>query len=251
MSDRQHHNTDVCVVGGGMAGLCAAIASARHGAKTVLVHDRPVLGGNASSEIRMWICGAHGKNLKETGLLEEIQLANCHRNPAGHYNIWDSVLWEAAAFEPHLTLLLNCSCTGCETDARGDRRRIASIDCWQLTTQTWHTIGAKVFIDCSGDSILAPASGAAFRTGREARDEFGEDIQPAVADEKTMGNSLLIQIRKTDRVQPFVAPRWAYKFESPDDLPYRIKGVQAHNFWWLELGGWMTRSAMPRASAMN
>ena len=237
MSHRFHHNVDVCVVGGGMAGLCAALAAARHGAKTVLVQDRPVLGGNASSEIRMWICGAHGKNLKETGILEEIQLDNCHQNPAGHYSIWDSVLWAKASHQPHLTLLLNCSCTGCEVDAQDDERRIASIDCWQLTSQTWHTIGAKVFIDCSGDSILAPASGAAFRMGREARDEFDEDIEPNAADEKTMGNTLLIQIRKTDQPQPFVTPRWAYKFDSPEDLPYRIKGVQGGNFWWIELGG--------------
>jgi len=237
MSDHQHHDVDVCVVGGGMAGLCAAVASARHGAKTVLVQDRPVLGGNASSEVRMWICGAHGKNLKETGLLEEVQLNNCYRNPAGHYSIWDSVLWELAAFQPNLTLLLNCACTGCETDGAADARRIASITCWQLTTQTWHHIGAKVFIDCSGDSILAPGSGAAFRVGREARDEFDEDIEPAQADDKTMGNTLLIQMRRTDTPQPFVPPRWAYKFESPDDLRYRMRGVNGGNFWWIELGG--------------
>ena len=49
---QQKHKVDVCVIGGGMAGLCAAIAAARHGAKTVLMHDRPVLGGNASSEMK-------------------------------------------------------------------------------------------------------------------------------------------------------------------------------------------------------
>ena len=73
---RTNHRVDVCVVGGGMAGICAAIAAARNGANTVLIHDRCVLGGNASSEIRMWICGAHGENNKEAGVLEEIQLAD-------------------------------------------------------------------------------------------------------------------------------------------------------------------------------
>lgn len=57
------HTADLCVVGGGLAGMCAAIAAARHGSRVVLMHDRPVLGGNASSEIRMWICGAHGGNM--------------------------------------------------------------------------------------------------------------------------------------------------------------------------------------------
>ena len=57
-----YHKVDLCVVGGGLAGMCAAVAAARHGIKVALMHDRPVYGGNASSEIRMWVCGAHGKN---------------------------------------------------------------------------------------------------------------------------------------------------------------------------------------------
>lgn len=227
------HEFDVCVVGGGMAGMCAAIAAARNGAKTALVHDRPVFGGNASSEIRMWICGAHGKHNKETGLLEEIQLENQFLNPSGNYSIWDSVLYAKVFFQPGLTPFINCTCT----DAEMDGNRIASIRAWQLTSQTWHTIRARQFIDCSGDSILAPVTGADFRSGREARAEFDEDIQPESADGKTMGNSLLIQVRRTEESQPFVAPRWAYKFTSEADLPHRIQGVTAHNFWWLEIGG--------------
>jgi hypothetical protein len=229
----QDHEFDVCVVGGGMAGMCAAIAAARNGAKTAIVQDRPVFGGNASSEVRMWICGAHGANNKETGLLEEIQLENQYRNPFGNYSIWDSVLWGKIAYQPNLTAFLNCSCT----DAEMDGARIVGIKVWQLTSQTWHTIRARTFIDCSGDSILAAVTGAQFRRGREARHEFDEDIEPSKADQKTMGNTLLIQLRRTDSAQPFVAPRWAYKFEGPQDLPHRIQGVHAQNFWWLEIGG--------------
>ena len=216
-----------------MAGLCAAIASARNGAKTALVHDRPVLGGNASSEIRMWICGAHGPHNKETGLLEEIQLENQYRNPTGNYSIWDSVLFGKAHFQPNLTHFLNCSCTGAEMDGP----RIVAVKAWQLTSQTWHRIQARYFIDCSGDSILAPVTGAEFRTGREARSEFDEDIQPATADRQTMGNSLLIQLRRTDEPQPFIAPPWAYQFTNPADLAHRVTGVSAANFWWIEVGG--------------
>ena len=83
----------------------------RGGAKTVLVHDRPVLGGNASSEVRMWICGAHGEHNKETGILEEMQLENLYRNPGKDFSIWDTVLWGHAAHQPNLTLLLNTPCT--------------------------------------------------------------------------------------------------------------------------------------------
>ncbi len=227
------HEFDVCVIGGGMAGICAAIASARNGAKTALVHDRPVYGGNASSEVRMWICGAHGKHNKETGLLEEIQLENQYRNSSLNYSVWDSVLYGKVHFQPNLTPFLNCSVTDAETD--GDR--IVSVKAWQLTSQTWHTIHAKTFIDCSGDSILAAVTPAEFRTGREARHEFDEDIEPAEADAKTMGNTLLIQLRRCEDAQPFTPPRWAYKFTRPEDLPNRMSGVQAHNFWWLEIGG--------------
>lgn len=230
--NRVEQEFEICVVGGGMAGLCAAIAAARRGAKTVLVHDRPVLGGNASSEIRMWICGAHGSNMKETGILEEVQLENCYRNPTQIYSIWDSVLYEKAAFCENLTLLLNASCCGGKMD--GDR--LESITVWQMTNQTWHTLHARLFIDCSGDSILAPITGALIRQGREAREEFDEDIEPVRADAKTMGNSLLLQLRETDEHRPFIPPKWAYKFRSESDLPHRHTGG-GNNFWWLELGG--------------
>ena len=81
------HQTDLCVIGGGLAGLCAAVAAARRGVKVVLMHERPVLGGNASSEIRMWVCGAHGLGNRETGLLEEIMMDNQYRNPDKNYSI--------------------------------------------------------------------------------------------------------------------------------------------------------------------
>ena len=231
--DRKRHEADVCVVGGGMAGLCAAVAAARNGARTVIVQDRPMFGGNASSEVRMWVCGAHGKDNKETGILEELQLENLYRNPSLNYSLWDHVLWERARFQPNLELLLNCSVN----DARMDGARIAEIHGWQLTTQTWHSVAARHFIDCSGDSILAPLTGAAHRWGRESRHEHGEDIEPEEADHRVMGHSILIQSHKTDEPQPFTPPRWAYKFERPEDLAYRVRGVNPHNFWWLELGG--------------
>jgi hypothetical protein len=230
---REEHTFDVCVIGGGMAGLCAALAAARNGARTALVQDRPVLGGNASSEVRMWICGAHGKHNKETGILEELQMENLYHNAARNYSVWDAVLWSKARFQPNLTLFLNCSVTEAETD--GDV--IVGVKAWQSPSQTWHTIQATQFIDCSGDSILAALTSAEFRVGREARDEHGEDIEPLTADRRTMGNSILIQLRHTDEPQPFVAPRWAYKFASADDLPHRIRGVHGANFWWIELGG--------------
>jgi hypothetical protein len=230
------HHVDFCVVGGGLAGMCAAIAAARHGAKVALIHDRPMLGGNASSEIRMWVCGAaaHGANMQETGILEEINLENLHRNPRQNYSVWDSILYEKVRFEPNITLLLNCSCN----DLTMAGSRIQSVKAWQLTTETWHQVEAPLFADCSGDSILAPLSGAQFRRGREARAEFDEDIEPEVADERTMGMSCLFQARETSSPQAFIPPKWARRFESDDDLTNRVHDLtEYNNFWWLELGG--------------
>ncbi len=229
------HQVDLCVVGGGLAGMSAAIAAARGGAKVVLMHERPVLGGNASSEVRMWICGAHGENNRETGIIEEIELENLYRNSEKTYGIWDSVLYEKVRFQENLSLLLNCSC--CDLEMKGEE--IESVRGWQQTTQTWHRVKAKLFADCSGDSVLAPLSGALYRVGREARAEFDEDIQPEKADQHTMGMSCLIQARETTSPQPFIPPSWAYKYLSDDDLPHRGHGLKlwSTNFWWIELGG--------------
>jgi len=229
----KQHRVDFCVVGGGLAGLCAAVAAARHGARVALMHDRPVLGGNASSEVRMWICGAKGEHLRETGIVEEIMLENLYRNPAQNYSIWDSILYEKVRFEPNIELLLNCSCMDAEMRAGG----IHSVTGWQLTTQTTHVVEATLFADCSGDSILAPLTGADFRCGREAAGEFNEDIAPPDADRRTMGMSCLIQSRETDRAQPFIPPTWAHVYETDDQLPHREHVVKGNNFWWLELGG--------------
>jgi FAD dependent oxidoreductase len=228
------HQADFCVVGGGLAGMCAAIAAARNGIKTILMHDRPVLGGNASSEIRMWVCGAHGENKIETGLIEEIRLENLYRNNYPNYSIWDSILYEKVRFQDNLTLLLNCSCNQAQMD--GDK--IKNITGWQLTTETWHVVEAPLFADCSGDSILAPLSGAETRYGREASGEFDESIEPETADNRTMGMSCLIQARETTEQQKFISPTWANKYLTDECLknrPHTLEGNQ--NFWWLEIGG--------------
>ena len=144
------YTADVCVIGGGLAGMCAAIAAARHGSSVILVHDRPVLGGNCSSEIRMWPLGAHGKNRRETGIFEELVLNNLYRNPTRNYPIWDSVLYEAVKFQDNLTALLNCSIF----DAEMNGKKISTVTGWQTTSYTFHRVTAKIFIDCSGDSLL-------------------------------------------------------------------------------------------------
>lgn len=227
-----NHQVDFCVVGGGLSGVCAAIAAARHGAKVALMQDRPVLGGNASSEIRMWVCGAHGRDNRETGILEEIELANYRRNPGLKFPLWDLILYEKVTQEPNITLLLNCSCL----DAAMEDGRIASVTGWQTTTQRMHRVRAALFADCSGDSVLAPLTGAEHTYGREGRAQYGESIAPEQPDRKTMGMSCLFQIRETPEPQTFVKPDWANTYRTDDDLPFKDHD-RDNNFWWIELGG--------------
>ncbi|MDW7658164.1 MAG: FAD-dependent oxidoreductase [Bacillota bacterium] len=228
------HNVDICVVGGGLAGLCAAVSAARHGVRVLIMQDRPMFGGNASSEVRMWVSGAHGENNRETGLVEEIMLESFYRNPYSNYSLWDSILFEKVRFQEGLDYLLNCSCL----DAEMAEDRINSIRGWQLTTQTYHQVRAKIFIDCSGDSILAPLTGAEYRVGRESNREFGEDIAPDQADRRTMGMSCLIQAREHAEKCTYTPPFWAEKF-SKEKLPHRLPHPKERNenYWYLELGG--------------
>lgn len=228
------HRVDFCVVGGGLSGMCAAIAAARGGSRVVLVQDRPMLGGNASSEVRMWISGARGSNNRESGIIEEIELTSLWRNPDKNYSIWDGILYEKVKNEKNITLLLNCSVC----DAQMQENKIVSVTGWQTTTQRWHTVYADNFADCSGDSVLAPLSGAAYRVGREAASEYGEKTSQVTEDSRTMGMSCLLQLRKSDRPSRFIPPSWALAL-SEDVLKFRKPNLEktSENFWYLELGG--------------
>jgi len=102
---------DVVVVGGGLAGTCAAIAAARMGSRVALIQNRPVLGGNSSSEVRVWVVGAtaHGTQrfARETGIMGELFLENQYRNPQGNAIYWDQVVLDLVRAEPNVHLHLN------------------------------------------------------------------------------------------------------------------------------------------------
>lgn len=233
----KHHKADICVIGGGIGGMFTAISAARHGAKVALMHDRPVLGGNASSEIRMWISGAgtRVRDLQETGIMEELQLENMYRNPKRNWSEWDALLYEKVRFEPNIDLILNCTCN----DAKTENGVIKSVKGFQLTTYLYHEVEAKIFVDSSGDSILAPLTGAEYKVGREARSEYSEEFGLEAADNHTMGMSILLQCRETDHPVPYTPPSWAYDFPTDDAMnnkPHNIYAINT-NFYWIELGG--------------
>ena len=238
---------DVLVAGGGPAGVPAALAAARNGARVVLVQDRPVLGGNASSEIRMHIVGAdqHGARgrdgalkceTREGGIMEEIRLETCVRNPQRCAPMLDLVLYEMVRAEPNITLLLNTSVVAATTQEAEGSRRITKAIAERPSTEDRFVISAKVFIDCTGDGRLGAEAGAAYRHGREARAEFDEQYAPEEADAYTLGNSLLFTARDYGRPMPFVAPPWARRFKESDFKLRPISDLD-YGFWWFEWGG--------------
>jgi hypothetical protein len=214
---------DVIVVGGGMTGLCASIASARQGAKTALIQDRSVYGGNASSEIRMHICGASANytkaNLEETGILMELLLENQYYNDFHNFSIWDAVLWNAVRRQNNLTGYLNTAMFSVETEDNS----VKHILCYQSSTETQWNLSARIFIDCSGNGTLSYLAGAEYRTGSEGKAEFGEPHAPDEPNLNRMGNTLLF--KAIDRGKPviFNTPEWAWRF-TEENLKYRNHG---------------------------
>ncbi|MBI1387792.1 MAG: FAD-dependent oxidoreductase [bacterium] len=231
--------TDVVVIGGGMAGVCASIAAARNGARVVLVQDRSVLGGNASSEVRMHIVGAdrHGgrkdTDSRESGIMEEIRLHESVTNPQRSANVFDLILYEWVIREPNVTLMMNSHCCGVEMS---DGETIKAVTVSRHSTEDLFTIQAKQFLDCTGDGRLGAEAGALYRHGREAKDEYGEDLAPDQADGKTLGSSILLMTREYDKPMPFIAPDWAADLP-PEGLPHRGIGSWEYGYWWCEWGG--------------
>lgn len=240
-------NTDIFIAGGGPAGVSCAIAAARQGAKVILMQDRPMLGGNASSEIRMHILGADtgrtGVDLRfeprETGIIEEIRLENAFRNPQRSPSMFDQILYEKCVAEPNLTLYLDTRVIGANTEDQ----RITEAEAHCAATEDRYIVRAKVFVDCTGDGGLGVAAGAAYMRGREDRALHGEQHGQEASDAKTLGSTLLLMGRKHDHPVRFIPPAWARKFTedelrlrphaSPDKGDYGLE----YGLWWVEWGG--------------
>ena len=154
---------DLLVAGGGMAGVCCALAAARLGTKVILVQDRAVLGGNASSEIRMHIVGATGLHAglplvlepREGGIIEEIRLELAVRNPQRSAAVADLILYELCRAEPNLTVLLNTTVVA----ARMEGHRITEVVAERPSTEDRFMIAAAMFADCTGDGRLGAEAG--------------------------------------------------------------------------------------------
>ncbi|QMW02231.1 FAD-dependent oxidoreductase [Spirosoma foliorum] len=235
------HDADLIVVGGGLSGVCCAITAARAGIRVVLVQDRPVLGGNSSSEVRLWVLGATshmGNNnrwAREGGVIDELLLENLYRNPEGNPLIFDTILLEKVVLEPNITLLLNTVVYEVE---KSNPETISGIKAFCSQNSTAYDLVAPLFCDASGDGIVGFQAGAAFRMGAERQEEFGEKFAPTEEYGELLGHSLYFYTKDTGRPVRFVPP--AYALDDITQIP-RYKRFNAQEYgcqlWWIEYGG--------------
>lgn len=235
--------SDITVIGGGLAGVCAAVAAARLGQKVALVQNRPVLGGNSSSEVRVWVCGAtaHGINryARETGIMGEMFVENQYRNPDGNPYLWDLIVLETVRAEPNITLFLNTDVHEVEGDGDSDARQIRSVTGWMMGSERRIRFESPVFLDCTGDGLVGFLAGAKYRLGREARSEYGEEWAPETADDVTLGSTLLFYTKDAGHPVKFVPPVFAKDItQTPIPIKRVIRsGDSGCHYWWIEWGG--------------
>ncbi len=234
---------DLVIVGGGVSGLCAAVTAARQGLQVVLIQDRPVLGGNASSEVRLWMLGATshmGNNnrwSREGGVVNELMVENMYRNPEGNPLIFDTIMLEMAVGEPNITLLLNTAVYEIE---KATADSIKSVKAFCSQNATAYTLNAPLFMDASGDGIVGFLSGAAFRMGAESKEEFNELFAPSAEYGELLGHSLYFYTKDTGKPVRFIPP--AYAMDVTKSVPkFRQFNAKEHGckLWWLEYGGRM------------
>ncbi|MDP4187138.1 MAG: FAD-dependent oxidoreductase [Bacteroidota bacterium] len=232
---------DLAVVGGGLAGCCAAITAARNGIKVILVQDRPVLGGNGSSEVRLWILGATshlGNNnrwSREGGVIDEILVENLYRNKEGNSVIFDTILLEKVVNEPGITLLLNTIVFDLQ---KKDDVTISSVKAFCSQNSTEYTINAPLFCDASGDGIVGYKAGASFRMGAECKGEFGEAFTPTKEYGELLGHTMYFYSKDTGKPVKYIAPSFALIDITKIPRFRNIKiGQMGCNFWWFEFGG--------------
>lgn len=237
---------DLVVVGGGMTGICCAITAARQGVKVALIQDRPVLGGNASSEVRLWVLGATshmGNNnrwSREGGVIDEILVENTFRNKEGNPVLFDMVLIDKVLAEKNISLYLNTVVFNIE---KSSNKTISKVFAFNPQNQTRYEFSAPLFCDCSGDGIISYLSGASYRVGAEDKEEHLELFAPDKNEYgELLGHSIFFYMKDTGKPVKYVAPDFALK-DIESTIPKVMKpeyfNTNQHGckYWWLEYGG--------------
>lgn len=244
--ERKKLNYDLVVVGGGMAGVCCAITAARQGIKVALIQDRPVLGGNASSEVRLWMLGATshmGNNnrwSREGGVIDEILVENTYRNKEGNPVLFDMVLVDKVLAEKNIDLYLNTIAYNIE---KSSDKVISKVFAFNPQNQTEYVFCSDLFADCSGDGLVSYLSGASYRIGAEDKEEYNELFAPDKNEYgELLGHSIFFYMKDTGKPVEYVAPDFALK-DIEEVIPKMMNpeyfSVNQHGckYWWLEYGG--------------
>ena len=220
--------SDLVVIGGGMAGTCAAISAARLGMKVALIQDRPVLGGNNSSEVRVHLGGrinlqpypALGNLVNEIGPSK-----GGNAQDASYYE--DRKKMDAVVNEKNISLFLNYRAV----DVKKSGNLISSVTAIHSETSKELVFTAPLFADCTGDGTIGALAGADFLMGRESRSEYNEPTAPEKADKMTMGASVQWYSEELASASPFPEIGWA--------LPFNEKSSQL-----VKMGEWTWETGM-------
>ncbi len=199
---------DLVVVGGGIAGSAAAIAAAEQGMKVALIHDRPVLGGNASSEIRVHTLGIYGK-------FERIlKMLDTEHYPNGSAEALKDDQKRMANVEKYKNTspFLNFRAYA----ASAENQKITSVDARQTSTGEMIRFIAPLFIDSTGDGWIGYWAGAEYNYGRESSSQYNEvwDAHgllwsPETPDNMVMGSSVLWGSENAGKKVQFPEVPWA------------------------------------------
>ena len=213
-------NFDLVVVGGGIAGTCTAISAARLGLQVALIQNRPVLGGNNSSEVRVHLNGqinlppypALGNVVREldTGYRGNAQ-------PAKHYD--DQQKLNVVRAEKNIHLYLNMHAF--KVEKQGDR--IVAVVARHTVNSSRMRFTAELFADCTGDGTLGFLAGADYRMGRESRDQNDESLAPEKSDKMTMGASVQWYCEASGEPASFPDCPWALQFNE-ESCHYLTRG---------------------------
>lgn len=225
-----------------MAGISAAISAARQGLQVILCNDRATLGGNSSSEFRVWISGANGlgsnRYAEEGGIVGELTLESLYRNKEGNPYLWDMTLLDFIIKEKNIKLLQNARVTA--VTVSNGQIRSASVS--QYVTETEYEITAPLFADCTGDGYLSVLAGARWVHG--SADEIPHGDSPFVVEDReySLGSTIFFYKKLCDKAVRYIPPDFAYRC---DDIEKIIRetgkivslDMDGCDYWWIEYGG--------------
>ena len=211
-------NVDLVIAGGGIPGVCMAVSAARLGLTVALIQDRPVLGGNNSSEVRVHLAGRMnlGPYPRLGDVVSEIgPRRGGNAQPGDYYE--DARKVEAIKAEKNIRLFLNTRALGVEKEGS----KITAVIGRNIETGLETRFAAPLVADCTGDGVIGMLAGAEYRYGRESKEETGESTAADKMDSQTMGASVQWYSREANEPVPFPDIAWSLVFS--DKTCERVK----------------------------